>query len=86
MLRPFLLTMWEALGFIASGIVVGLIGRRFRQQYFREFNGNSQDPAERMNASLMRRGAAVFLTAGAMMVLVGGYFALDEIWNFLRQG
>ena len=71
--------MWEALGFIGLGICVGLIGRHYRNQYFREFADEasaSEDPVFQMNAQLMRRGAAIFLTTGAMMVVVGVYFLL----------
>jgi hypothetical protein len=78
--------MWEALGFIAAGIGVGMIGRHYRRQYFREIDETrkSFDPLYRSNAQLLRRLVAVFLTSGAMMVLLGGYVALTEVWNFLR--
>ena len=71
--------MWEALGFIGSGIAVGLIGRHWRNQYWREFSDNARaemDPAYQLNAQLMRRGATIFLTTGTMMVIVGLYFLL----------
>lgn len=79
--------MWEALGFVALGAGVGLIGRHLRKLYFREFAVDS-DPnsVEGMNASLMRRCVAVFLTTSAMMIIVGLYLAASEIWEVLRRG
>lgn len=80
--------LWEALGFIALGVCVSLIGRHYRAQYFREFDGAraSADPAYRMNAQLMQRFVAIFLTSGAMMIIVGLSFAASEIWAVLRHG
>jgi hypothetical protein len=71
--------MGEALGFIAIGLVVGFIGRHFQAQYFRDFHNpdrEDKDPVYAQNAVLMRRGAAIFLTTGAMMVIVGVYFLI----------
>ena len=70
---------WEALVCIALGIGVALVGRHYRKQYFGEFadlRRESEDPAFRMTAQLMRRCVAMFLTAGTMMVIVGIYFLL----------
>ena len=70
---------WEALVCIALGIGVALIGRHYRKQYFGEFadeRRESEDAAFRMNAQLMRRCVAMFLTTGTMMVVVGIYFLL----------
>jgi hypothetical protein len=80
--------MWEALGFIVLGVCLGLIGRHYRLQYFREFDAAraSADPAYRMNAQLMQRFVAIFLTSGAMMIIVGLCFAANEIWAVLRRG
>ena len=72
---------------IALGIGAGLVGQRFRGHYSREFGDPLRaagDPVYAMNASLMRRGAAVFLTAGAMLVIFGAFFTFDELWSFLR--
>ena len=71
--------MWEALGFIAVGVGVGLIGQHYRNQYLREFADEArarEDPVFQLNAQLMRRGAGIFLTTGVMMVVVGVYFLL----------
>jgi len=68
----------EALVMIAAGIGVSLIGRRYRGRYLREFSDElraSRDPVYAMSASLMLRGAAFFLTAGALLVIFGAYFA-----------
>jgi hypothetical protein len=80
--------MWEALVLIALGIGVSLIGRHYRKQYFRELDDMRarEDTLYRSNAQLLQRFVVVFLTAGAMMVLVGAYFALSEVWDFLRRG
>lgn len=70
---------WEALVCIALGIGVALIGRHYRKQYFGEFadeRRESADPVFRMNAQLMRRCVAMFLTAGTALVAVGVYFLL----------
>ena len=72
---------------IALGIGASLVGQRFRGHYFREFSDpirSAGDPVYAMNASLMRRGAAVFLTAGALLVIFGAFFTFDEVWSFLR--
>lgn len=70
---------WEALAVIALGICIGLVGQYFRGQYFRDFADEARenaDPVFRMNAQLMRRYVALFLTAGTMLVIVGIYFLL----------
>lgn len=37
-----------------------------------------------MNTSLMRRGAAIFLTAGALLGIFGAFFAASGAWQLLR--
>ena len=78
--------LWEGLVLMALGIGASLIGQRLRYQYLREFDASreSQDPVYAMNASLMRRGAAVFLTAGALLGIFGAFFATSGAWHLLR--
>ena len=78
--------MWDGLLMIGLGVGASFIGQRLRQQYVREFDASreDQDPVYAMNAALMRRGAAVFLTAGAMLGIFGAFFAASGAWTLLR--
>ena len=78
--------LWEGLAMMALGAGTSLVGQRLRYQYLREFDAvrEDQDPVYGMNASLMRRGAAIFLTAGALLGIFGAFFAASGAWQLLR--
>ena len=73
------LAIWEPLVCIGLGIGVALLGQHYRRRYFREFadeRRENEDPVFRMNAQLMRRFVAMYLTTATMLVAVGVYFLL----------
>jgi ABC-type branched-subunit amino acid transport system permease subunit len=78
--------LWDGLVMMALGVGASLVGQRLRYQYRREFDAlrEDQDPVYAMNVSLMRRGAAVFLTAGALLGIFGAFFAASGAWHLLR--
>lgn len=79
--------MWEAFGFVAVGIAVGLVGRHYRSEYWRMQADRSRaagEPANEFAIVSMRRAAGIFLTTGAMMVIVGLWIAASEIWRVWR--
>ena len=78
--------LWEGLAMLALGAGASLIGQRLRCHHLREFEPSREDrdPVYAMNTSLMRRFAAIFLTAGAMLGIFGAFFAASGAWSLLR--
>ena len=78
--------LWEGLAMVALGIGASLVGQRLRHQYLREFDASreNQDPVYAMNALIMRRGAAIFLTVGTLLGIFGAFFATGAAWHLLR--
>jgi hypothetical protein len=81
--------MWDALGLMILGVGVSLIGRYLRSEYRRQFTNdartNNAPEYDLMEAGL-RRGAVIFLTFGAMLIILGVAVAGNEaVGYFLRQ-
>jgi hypothetical protein len=74
--------LWEALGLVTLGAGVSFVGHYLRSEYRRQFTDNEQTNAvpeyDLMEAG-MRRGAVVFLTFGAMLIILGVAVAVRAI-------
>jgi hypothetical protein len=74
--------LWDALGLVTLGVAVSLVGRYLRNEYHRLFSDNpraNEKPAYELGEAGLRRGAVIFLTFGAILVVLGIGLALSEL-------
>jgi len=78
----------DALGMVILGVGVLLIGRYLRSEYHRQFTGNARAsgaPDFELREAGLRRGAVVFLTFGAVLVILGIAIAGKEAVGYLLR-
>jgi hypothetical protein len=81
-------TLWDALGLVILGVGVSLIGRYLRSEYHRQFTDNAranEAPEYELKETGLRRGAVVFLTFGAMLIILGIAIAGNEAVSYLLR-
>lgn len=79
--------LWDALGIVALGIVVSLLGRHLRAEHRRLFTDDPRTGEPRSNDLMeagLRRAAVMLLTFGAILVIVGVALAANEAVRHLR--